>query len=95
MATLDANMPPGTDPNGPANVSPTFSPTSSSSSFPDPISTPTEFTTYLLSLANPDLVGTWEHLRQRPMPIPGTNRLEDGVVSDWSNRMDLMVVSLF
>lgn len=86
MATSDSNMPPGTDPNIPVLPS-------SSNDFPDPISKPKEFAAYLLSLANPDLVGTWDHLMQRPLPVPETNRLVDGVVSDWSNKMDTMVVS--
>ena len=86
MATSDSNMPPGTDPNVPV-------PPSSSNNFPDPISAPKEFAAYLLSLANLDLVGTWDHLMQRLLPVPETNRLVDGVVSDWSNKMDTMVVS--
>lgn len=61
--------------------------------FPDPISSPKEFTGFVSSLANPDLTQIWQHLQKRPVRVPGTNRLVDDAVSNWSDRMDGLVVS--
>lgn len=100
MANLDdPHVPPGTDPSNHTDVhiTPPARSTSpdGSSVFPDPIASPNEFMAYLVSLANPDLVKTWEHLQKRPLRVPGTNRLVDGVVTTWSDKMDSMVVSPF
>lgn len=100
MADLDGSHgSPGTVVGTQADV-PAVSPSNSAGSgfpgtFPDPISSPQEFTGFLGSLSNPDLVQIWQHLQQRPARVVGTNRLVDDAVTNWSDRMDSLVVSSF
>jgi hypothetical protein len=100
MATSDnPQIPSGTD----SNVQPHASPVrpvnppdaGSSETFPDPITSPKEFTSYLHGIADPDLIGTWEHLQWRPLQVCGSNRLDDEEVNTWSEKMYTMVVCLF
>ena len=100
MATSDnPQIPSGTD----SNVQPRASPVrpvnppdaSSSETFPDPLVSPKEFTSYLIGIANPDLIGTWEHLQRRPLQVCGSNHLDNEEVNTWSEKMYTMVVCLF
>jgi hypothetical protein len=90
---------PGTDSNNGPRALPVApaedASTANAVNLPDPIASPEEFTSYLLRIANPDLNGTWKLLQQRPLPTPGTNRLVEDVVNEWSDKMDAMVVSAF
>jgi hypothetical protein len=88
---------PGTDSNNGPRALPVVpvedASTANAVNLPDPIASPEEFTSYLVRIANPDLNATWKHLQQRPLPAPGTHRLADDVVNEWSDKMHAMVVS--
>ena len=62
-------------------------------SFPDPFASPKEFLEYLRSLSIPDLVASWEHLQRCPVCLASTNRYVRTAVTDWSDRIDRLVIS--
>jgi hypothetical protein len=61
--------------------------------FPDPKTSPADFLTYLRSLAIEDLVAAFQHLQAPPVRVISTNLFDEDVISAWTDRMDVLVVS--
>ena len=66
----------------------------SSPPFPDPKTSPTEFLVHLRSLAVGDLVTAFEHLQASPVCVVSTQLYDESAISAWTNRMDVLIVSL-
>jgi len=62
--------------------------------FPDPKTSPKEFLVRLRSIAIDDLVTAFEHLKASPVRVVSTQLYDESAVGAWTDRMDMLIVSL-